>query len=89
MQTISGSAVILDPLGLHVRPAGLIVKLVKESGVEVRLGVAGGELVLASAPLRLMSLRAAQGVLLRIEIDTEDIALANSLIADIQKILQG
>lgn len=89
MQTFSARAMILDPLGLHVRPAGRIVRLVNESGLTVRVGISGQELVLASAPLRLMALRAKPGQELLIEVDSKDEAMANGIIAQIQKFLGG
>ena len=46
MSTITTTVTIEDPIGLHARPAGQIVKLVKESGLTVRMGKAGEELVL-------------------------------------------
>ncbi len=49
MSTISTTVTIEDPIGLHARPAGQIVELVKESGLTVRMGKAGEELVLANS----------------------------------------
>lgn len=89
MSTISATVTILDPIGLHARPAGQIVKLVKESGIEVRIGKAGEELVKANSPLRMMALKAKTGEELLVEIDTEDAALADSLIAQIQEFLKA
>ena len=89
MSTISATLTIEDPIGLHARPAGQIVKLVKESGIEVRIGKAGEELVKANSPLRMMALKAKTGEQLLAEIDTEDQALADSLLAQMQEFLRG
>lgn len=89
MSTISATVNVLDPIGLHARPAGQIVKLVKESGLEVRIGKAGEELVKANSPLRMMALKAKTGEELLVEIDTDDQAVADSLIAQIQDFLKG
>ncbi|QKJ24818.1 HPr family phosphocarrier protein [Aquiluna borgnonia] len=89
MSTISATVVIQDPIGLHARPAGQIVKLVKESGLTIRMGKAGEELVLANSPLRMMALKAKTGEEMLVEIDTEDEALAQSLISQIQDFLKG
>jgi phosphotransferase system HPr (HPr) family protein len=89
MSTISATVNVLDPIGLHARPAGQIVKLVKESGLEVRIGKAGEELVKANSPLRMMALKAKTGEELLVEIDTADQAVADSLIAQIQDFLKG
>jgi phosphotransferase system HPr (HPr) family protein len=89
MSTISATVNVLDPIGLHARPAGQIVKLVKESGLEVRIGKAGEELVKANSPLRMMALKAKTGEELLVEIDTADQALADSVISQIQEFLKG
>jgi len=89
MSTISATVNVLDPIGLHARPAGQIVKLVKESGLEVRIGKAGEELVKANSPLRMMALKAKTGEELLVEIDTADQALADSIISQIQEFLKG
>ncbi|MEY4994198.1 MAG: hypothetical protein RLZ65_47 [Actinomycetota bacterium] len=89
MSTISATVNVLDPIGLHARPAGQIVKLVKESGLEVRIGKAGEELVKANSPLRMMALKAKTGEELLVEIDTDDQTVADSLISQIQDFLKG
>jgi phosphocarrier protein HPr len=89
MSTISSTVTVLDPIGLHARPAGQIVKLVKESGLEIRMGKPGEELVKANSPLRMMAMKAKTGETLSVEIDTEDDALAQSLFAQIQEFLKG
>lgn len=89
MSTITATVTILDPIGLHARPAGQIVKLVKESGLEIRIGKVGEDLVLANSPLRMMALKAKTGEELTVEIDTDDQALADSLLAQIQDFLKG
>ena len=76
MSTITSTVTIEDPIGLHARPAGQIVKLVKESGLTVRMGKAGEELVLANSPLRMMALKAKTGEELVVEVDTDDQAVA-------------
>jgi phosphotransferase system HPr (HPr) family protein len=89
MSSISATVTVLDPIGLHARPAGQIVKLVKESGIEVRIGKAGEELVKANSPLRMMAMKAKTGEELLVEIDTDDQVLADSLISQIQDFLKG
>lgn len=89
MATQTGKVVVNDPIGLHARPAGQIVKLVKESGIEIRMGQVGQELVKANSPLRMMALKVKTGEELLIEIDTEDESLAADLISQIQAFLEG
>lgn len=89
MATVSGQVTIEDPIGFHARPAGQIVKLVKDSGLEIRMGRQGETLVKASSPLSLMSLKGKQGEVLSVEIDTDDQAKAQELISAIQSFLKG
>jgi phosphocarrier protein HPr len=89
MSTMSFTLTILDPIGFHARPAGQIVKLVKESGLEIRMGKVGEKLVKANSPLSLMALKGKTGEKLTLEIDTEDQELANGLSAQIQEFLKG
>lgn len=89
MPTIKANLIISDPIGLHARPAAQIVKLVKEAGLEVRIGKVGEELVNVNSPLRMMALKAKTGQELVVEIDTGDQALADSIIRQIQDFIKG
>jgi phosphotransferase system HPr (HPr) family protein len=89
MATVSGQVTIEDPIGFHARPAGQIVKLVKDSGLETRMGRQGETLVNASSPLSLMSLKGKQGEVLSVEVDTDDQGKAQELISAIQGFLKG
>ena len=89
MSTTKGEVTVLDPIGLHARPAGQIVKLVKESGLEVRMGKPGAELVKANSPLRMMAMKAKTGEVLSVEVDSDDETVANALISQIQDFLKG
>ena len=89
MSTTKGEVTVLDPIGLHARPAGQIVKLVKESGLEVRMGKPGAELVKAISPLRMMAMKAKTGEVLSVEVDSDDEAVATALISQIQDFLKG
>ncbi|MDA7761139.1 HPr family phosphocarrier protein [Aquiluna sp.] len=89
MTTIKSSVTIHDPIGLHARPAGQIVKLVKESGLEVRMGKPGQDLVKANSPLRMMAMKAKTGEELLIEVDSDDEAVANDIISQVQEFLKG
>ena len=86
---ITTSVIIEDPIGLHARPAGQIVKLVKESGLTVLMGKPRQELVLANSPLRMMALKAKTGEQLVVEVDTDDQGVADALFAQIQDFLKG
>lgn len=88
MSTISAVVVIEDPIGFHARPAGQIVKLVKESGIEVRIGRPGDKMVKANSPLGLMALKAKSGESLAVEVDADE-ATAQGIISSIQEFLKG
>lgn len=86
---IHGKVIIEDPLGFHARPAGQIVKLVKDLSFEVRIGKDSANLVKAGSPLSLMSLKGKTGEELLIELDTEDDTQAQQVISSIQDFLRG
>jgi phosphocarrier protein HPr len=89
MSSVSATVTIEDPIGFHARPAGQIVKLVKESGLEVRIGKVGESLVKANSPLSLMALKGKTGELLIVEVDTADEALGLEIISKVQNFLKG
>jgi phosphotransferase system HPr (HPr) family protein len=80
---------VLDPIGLHARPAGQIVKLVKESGLEVSIGRPGEEFAKANSALRLMALKIKTGETLTLEVEADDEGTANGIAAQIQDFLKG
>lgn len=85
--SVSGSAVIQDPTGLHARPAVKLTKLAKGflSTIEVRSGE-DGAWVNAKSPSAVMKLKARHGERLHLRADGEDAADAVSqLVALIEK----
>jgi phosphotransferase system HPr (HPr) family protein len=89
MAQFSVEVTVLDPIGLHARPAGQIVKLVKESGLEVSIGRPGEEFAKANSALRLMALKIKTGETLTVTIEDSDEATANGIVAQIQEFLKG
>ena len=89
MSVIQGEVQVLDPIGLHARPASQIVKLVKESGLEVLIGKPNEEPAKANSALRLLALKVSAGETLVVQIPTEDQSLATNMISEIQEILKG
>lgn len=89
MTSIQGQVQVLDPIGLHARPASQIVKLVKESGLEITIGRPGEEFAKANSALRLMALKITTGETLTVEVPTTNQALADGLITQIQEILKA
>lgn len=89
MSTIRGEVKVLDPIGLHARPASQIVKLVKDSALEVTIGREGSEFAKANSALRLMALKIATGETLTVEVPTDDEKVARDIIDQIQHYLTG
>jgi phosphotransferase system HPr (HPr) family protein len=89
MSSIKGQVQVLDPIGLHARPASQIVKLVKESGLEIMIGREGQEFAKANSALRMMALKISTGETLTVEVPTQDQGLANGIIEQIQHFLKG
>jgi phosphotransferase system HPr (HPr) family protein len=89
MSSIKGQVQVLDPIGLHARPASQIVKLVKESGLEILIGREGQEFAKANSALRMMALKISTGETLTVEVPTQDQSLADGLIEQIQHFLKG
>ena len=80
---------VIDPIGLHARPASQIVKLVKDSGLTVLIGRDGENPVKANSPLMLMALKIKTGETLKVTVETEDNAQGASVVAEIQEFLKG
>ncbi|MEY4993134.1 MAG: hypothetical protein RIS82_256 [Actinomycetota bacterium] len=89
MSVIALEVEVLDPIGLHARPASQIVKLVKESGLTITIGRPGEEFVKANSALMLMSLKIKTGEKLTLQFETEDSAVAADLHSQIQEFLKG
>ena len=89
MSLVTGEVQVLDSIGLHARPASQIVKLVKDSGLEVLIGKPGQEGAKANSALRLLALKVSSGETLVVQIPTDDQSLATSMITEIQEILKG
>ncbi len=89
MAQFSLEVTVLDPIGLHARPAGQIVKLVKESGLEVSIGRPGEEFAKANSALRLMALKIKTGEVLTLEVEASDEGTAHGIAAQIQEFLKG
>jgi phosphotransferase system HPr (HPr) family protein len=89
MSTFEATVTVIDPIGLHARPASQIVKLVKDSGVTVLIGREGENLVKANSPLMLMALKIKTGETLKVSVETEDDSQGTSIVAEIQEFLKG
>jgi phosphotransferase system HPr (HPr) family protein len=83
------SVTVHDPIGLHARPAGQIVKLVKESGFEVQLTNDSGVSAAASSALRMMAMKVKSGEVLTVTVETDDDSAAAAIVEQIQDFLKG
>lgn len=89
MPVFSHEVDVLDPIGLHARPASQIAKLVKESELEIQIGRSGEEFMKAKSALMLMSMKIKTGEKLTLTVETDDEAAAAEIAAQIQEFLRG
>jgi len=77
---------VADPIGMHARPAGQIVKLAKESGVSIFMGRDLENLIEAKSPILLLGKKFKNGEVLVFRIDAEE-EQANKLLDEISEYL--
>jgi phosphotransferase system HPr (HPr) family protein len=80
---------VLDPIGLHARPASQIVKLVKDSELDLTIGRPGSEAMSAKSALMLMSMKVKTGEKLILTFENTDELSASNMAAKIQEFLKG
>jgi phosphotransferase system HPr (HPr) family protein len=80
---------VLDPIGLHARPASQIVKLVKDSELDLTIGRPGSEAMSAKSALMLMSMKIKTGEKLILTFENTDELSASNMAAQIQEFLKG
>jgi len=80
---------VLDPIGLHARPASQIVKLVKDSELDLTIGRPGSEAMSAKSALMLMSMKVKTGEKLILTFENTDEISASNMAAQIQEFLKG
>ena len=76
-----------DPIGLHARPVGQIVTLVRETGATVTLRSAGGTEALATSALKMLALKVKTGETLEIVIDSAGSSDSETLAAEIENLI--
>lgn len=77
---------VADPIGMHARPAGQIVKLAKESGVSIFMGRDLENLIEAKSPILLLGKKFKNGEDLVFRIDADE-DQANRLLDEISEYL--
>jgi len=80
---------VLDPIGLHARPASQIVKLVKESDIDLTISRPGSESMSAKSALMLMSMKIKTGEKLILTFQNTDELSASKMASQIQEFLKG
>ena len=81
------SLVVSDPIGLHARPIGQIVTLVKESGLDVSLRRPGDGSVAAVSALKLLAMKVKTGETLEVVIDGANDATAADTAKHIEQLI--
>lgn len=73
-----------DPIGLHARPVGQIVTLVRETAATVTLRSAAGAEALATSALKMLALKVKTGETLEIVIDSAGSSDPETLAGEIE-----
>lgn len=76
-----------DPIGLHARPVGQIVTLVRETGATVTLRSAAGAEALATSALKMLALKVKTGETLEIVIDSAGSSDPETLAGKIENLI--
>ena len=76
-----------DPIGLHARPVGQIVTLVRETGATVTLRSAAGAEALATSALKMLALKVKTGETLEIVIDSAGSSDSETLAGEIENLI--
>jgi phosphotransferase system HPr (HPr) family protein len=80
---------VLDPIGLHARPAGQIVKAVRDSGLEVQVASESGQVVSALSALRMLAMKVKTGETIEVLVENAQDSAAQALVVQIQEFLKG
>jgi phosphotransferase system HPr (HPr) family protein len=81
------SLIVSDPIGLHARPIGQIVTLVKESGLDVSLRRPGEGGVAAVSALKLLAMKVKTGETLEVVIAGSDTDTAAATARRIEQLI--
>lgn len=76
-----------DPIGLHARPVGQIVTLVRETGATVTLRSVAGAEALATSALKMLALKVKTGETLEIVIDSAGSSDPETLAGQIENLI--
>lgn len=78
---------VLDPIGLHARPVGQIVTLVRETGATVTLRSASGSEAAATSALKMLALKVKTGETLEIVVESAGSSEPEALAGEIESLI--
>ncbi len=70
--SVTHTITVGDPIGLHARPVGQIVALVRESGATVTLRDSSGKEASGASALKMLAMKVKHGDSLDIVVDSDD-----------------
>ncbi len=80
---LSRTVTVINPQGLHARPADLLVRLANQFESTISIGIKNGEVVDCKSILNLLTLAAAKGTTLTLSASGTDAAEALRLIGEL------
>jgi phosphocarrier protein len=81
---ISREMVVLTSVGLHARPAAQFSQIAQNAGFAIKVGRDKDNLVNASSPLRLLTLKVRQGEKIIVCCETEDSTAVEAVFSQLQ-----
>lgn len=80
---------VKDPIGLHARPVGEIIRLVKAAGVRVSVSRPGQEPQPVESPLRMLAMKVKSGELLEFWFYDAESEVIEQLTKEIDRLISG
>jgi phosphocarrier protein HPr len=80
---------VKDPIGLHARPVGEIIRLVKAAGVRVSVSRPGQQPQPVESPLRMLALKVKSGEVLEFRFHDAAPGVVEQLTNEIELLLSG
>ena len=87
MSSFVHTVTVLDPIGLHARPVGQIVTLVRETGATVTLRSASGREAAATSALKMLALKVKTGETLEIVVESAGSSEPEALAREIESLI--
>lgn len=89
MSEVIQTLTVHDPIGLHARPVGEIIRLVKTAGVRVSVARPGEAPQQVESPLRMLALKVKTGELLEFRFYDVEPELVETITQEIERLLSG